>query len=476
MMTPHDPRNSGTAFKPNGMFRRYEPFLVSFLRLFDATLGAVLFCILNLFYASTPHFIREEAIIIFFSNMIILHWFELYSSWRFSSFRYELSQIVYACVFLCFFLLFIDYFFNSMADIPTGVFWGWSILWPLVLGTERTAIRFLLRYSRKKGFNVRFPGFAGSGNTAKKLAHSIRRNPWSGTKVLGFFDDNDKELLEGLPFIGGLDDLPDYAKSRKIDMVYLTLPLHDIAKIKGLMRGLADSTVTVHFIPDVFFIDLVLSGQIIFFDDLPIMTLRDSPIIGINVFYKRIMDLLLATAFLVLAAPVFVGAAVIIKMTSPGPVFLKQHRYGLNGQKILIYKFRTMYTTDTEGPFVQAPRRDPRITPVGAFLRRTSIDELPQLINVLQGRMSLVGPRPHPVAMNEQYRSQVPGYMLRHKVRPGMTGLAQIHGFRGETDTLDKMENRIGYDLKYLREWSVLLDLEILVKTIFSLFRQENAY
>jgi putative colanic acid biosynthesis UDP-glucose lipid carrier transferase len=210
---------------------------------------------------------------------------------------------------------------------------------------------------------------------------------------------------------------------------------------------------------------------------MPLVALRDTPFRGLSAFLKRTEDVVLASLILLATFPIMLAVAIGIKLTSPGPVIFRQWRYGLNGKPIEIYKFRTMTVCEDGYQFNQATKDDQRVTRFGVFLRRTSLDEMPQIINILQGRMSVVGPRPHPVAMNEQYRKLVPGYMLRHKVRPGLTGLAQINGWRGETDTLKKMAGRIDLDLRYLRHWSILLDLKIIWKTVLLSFRrQPNAY
>ena len=209
---------------------------------------------------------------------------------------------------------------------------------------------------------------------------------------------------------------------------------------------------------------------------VPLIALCETPFHGYRGVSKRMTDLILAWAILILAAPVMLLAAVLIKLTSPGPVIFKQRRYGLDGQEIIIYKFRTMSVMEDGDVIRQATQRDPRVTPLGRLLRRTSIDELPQLINVLQGRMSLVGPRPHAVSHNELYRKLIKGYMVRHKVAPGITGLAQVNGLRGETATVEQMEARLKYDLEYLRNWSLLLDLNILLKTLSIVARGGKAY
>jgi putative colanic acid biosynthesis UDP-glucose lipid carrier transferase len=209
---------------------------------------------------------------------------------------------------------------------------------------------------------------------------------------------------------------------------------------------------------------------------VPVVGICETPFTGINGMVKRASDIVLSLGILFMLIPVLAVVAIGVKLSSPGPVIFKQRRYGLNGEEIMVYKFRSMAVCEDGGTIKQATRDDKRVTPFGAFLRKSSLDELPQFVNVLQGRMSIVGPRPHAVAHNELYRKLIKGYMLRHKVKPGITGWAQVNGFRGETDTLEKMQSRIEYDLDYLRNWSLPLDLWIIVKTVREVLRRNNAY
>ena len=242
-----------------------------------------------------------------------------------------------------------------------------------------------------------------------------------------------------------------------------------------MLDELQDSTASVYYVPDLFAFDLTQSnaGEIL---GSPVITLCESPFYGYRGVLKRVTDVMLALLGMPVVAPVMLVLALLIRVTSPGPVIFKQRRYGLDGREITVYKMRSMYVTEDGEEMVQAERDDPRITPVGRLLRRFSLDELPQLINVLQGRMSMVGPRPHAVTHNEEYRRLIKGYMLRHKVLPGITGLAQINGCRGETKSLEDMEARIMYDLEYVRKWTPLLDLKILLLTVVRVFNDSNAY
>jgi putative colanic acid biosysnthesis UDP-glucose lipid carrier transferase len=246
-------------------------------------------------------------------------------------------------------------------------------------------------------------------------------------------------------------------------------------RILKLLEELRDTTASIYFVPDIFLFDL-LHARVDSIGDLPVVAVCETPYSGLNALLKRASDIVFSVSILTLISPLLLAIAIGVKRSSPGPILFKQRRYGLDGRKIVVYKFRSMTVAEDGDVVRQATRHDARVTPFGAFLRRTSLDELPQFINVLQGRMSVVGPRPHAVAHNELYRKLIRGYMIRHKVRPGITGLAQVRGFRGETDTVDKMKARIECDLAYLRNWSLALDLQIILKTVAVVLGKQNAY
>ncbi|MCL4151663.1 UNVERIFIED_CONTAM: hypothetical protein GTU68_031720 [Idotea baltica] len=246
-------------------------------------------------------------------------------------------------------------------------------------------------------------------------------------------------------------------------------------RIKQVAEQLADTTASVYIVPDIFTFNL-LNSRWVDFQGITAISIYETPFAGLNSIVKRIEDVVLSSIILVLISLPMLLIALGIKLTSKGPVFFKQSRYGVDGEPIKVWKFRSMTVTEDGDKVVQATQGDSRITPFGGFLRRTSLDELPQFFNSLGGSMSIVGPRPHAVAHNEEYRQKIQGYMLRHKVKPGITGLAQINGFRGETDTLDKMEGRVRYDLRYIQTWSLSLDLKIIFLTIFKGFKHDNAY
>jgi putative colanic acid biosynthesis UDP-glucose lipid carrier transferase len=243
----------------------------------------------------------------------------------------------------------------------------------------------------------------------------------------------------------------------------------------NLLEALRDTTGSIYFVPDTFVTDLI-QGRMDSVGGIPVVAVCETPFMGINRVVKRTTDIVLSILILILISPLLLLIALAIKLTSPGPAIFKQRRYGLDGSDILVYKFRSMTVMEDGAAVKQAQKNDQRLTPIGGFLRKTSLDELPQFLNVLSGKMSIVGPRPHAVAHNEEYRKLIKGYMLRHKVPPGITGWAQVNGFRGETDTLDKMKGRIDLDLDYLRNWSLRLDLYIIFKTIWVVLKRENAH
>ena len=337
------------------------------------------------------------------------------------------------------------------------------VVWPRLLaaeGLQKTAV------------------IAGANDLGRKLAARLRDNPMLGQRFAGYFDDRDAGRLPAVApreNLGSLSALADYARSHTVDVIYIALPMASQPRILKLLEDLRDTTASIYFVPDIFVSDLIQAADRVD-ARLPVVAVCETPFYGFNGVVKRLSDIVLSLLILILISPLMLLIALGVKLSSPGPVLFKQRRYGVDGRKIVVYKFRTMTVAEDGDVVRQATKNDSRVTPFGAFLRRTSLDELPQFINVLQGRMSVVGPRPHAVAHNELYRKLIRGYMIRHKVRPGVTGLAQVTGFRGETETIEKMKGRIEQDLRYLRHWSLLLDLQIILKTIVVVLQKQNAY
>jgi putative colanic acid biosynthesis UDP-glucose lipid carrier transferase len=314
----------------------------------------------------------------------------------------------------------------------------------------------------------------GANNVAYEL---LRRLPQRG--FLGFFDfrsaDRITQWTDGDKLIGHCKGVADFVSANGVSAIYIALPLSNVPRIGEMIRELRDTTASIYFLPDVFAFDLI-QGRLVNIDGMPALSVCDTPFHGMDAVLKRAFDVALASVALIAFAPLMVACAIGVKLSSPGPVLFRQRRYGLNGEEINIYKFRSMTVCEDGAAVAQATRNDPRTTRLGRFLRRTSLDELPQLFNVLEGKMSLVGPRPHAVAHNELYRKLICGYMIRHKVRPGISGWAQVNGLRGETDTVDKMSARVKFDIDYLNQWSIWLDIKILVRTVLLVVRDRRAY
>jgi len=318
----------------------------------------------------------------------------------------------------------------------------------------------------------------GMNEQGAALAARIHQAPFSRIELLGFVDSRETSRLGAMDknkLLGKLDELASLVQDKHVQLIYLSLPMASQPRILQLLDQLKDTTASIYFVPDMFFTDLI-QGHTSTVCGMPVISVCETPFRGASGALKRLSDIVLSILILILILPILLGLAVAVKLSSPGPVIFKQRRYGLDGEEIVVYKFRSMTVTE-DGPTIQqATKGDNRITPLGAFMRRTSLDELPQFVNVLQGRMSIVGPRPHAVAHNELYRKLIKGYMVRHKVRPGITGWAQVNGYRGETVTLDKMQGRIDYDLDYLRNWSLRLDIHIILKTIRLVLKDEKAH
>jgi putative colanic acid biosynthesis UDP-glucose lipid carrier transferase len=355
----------------------------------------------------------------------------------------------------------------------------WFMLTLALIAASRMAVRLLLCWLRARGFNRRGFAIVGINELGVELAKRIENAPELGLQLVGFYDDRTGERLPALPKslgkkLGTLNRLLVEARTGRVNMVFITFPMRAEQRIKRVLNMLSDTTASVYIVPD-FFVFELLHSRWTNIGGLPAVSVYENPFYGINGVVKRALDVALASTILVAVAVPMVIIAVLVKMSSPGPVFYRQKRYGLDGQEIRVWKFRTMTVCESDEDFKQVTANDPRVTRIGVMLRRTSLDELPQLINVLEGSMSLVGPRPHASLQNEEYRNLIQGYMLRHKVKPGITGLAQVNGWRGETDTLEKMEKRVECDHRYIREWSLLMDLKILARTCLVVLSGRNA-
>jgi Undecaprenyl-phosphate glucose phosphotransferase len=367
---------------------------------------------------------------------------------------------------------------SPLQSYPRRVFLTWAVATPVVLIVATLAMQEFMRRFLMNAFEARAAIIAGYNGSSLELARRLKKNPGMRLEVAGFFDDRSTDRLgmeEDAELIGPLADLGAYVKEHRIDVIFIALPIRHVKRVMNLLDDLRDTTASIYYVPDIFVFDLIQarSGEI---QGIPVVAMCETPFYGYRGVAKRLTDIVLSLGILLLLLPVLALVAVLVKMSSPGPVIFKQRRYGLDGREIAVYKFRTMNVTEDGAQIRQASKTDQRITRIGGMLRRSSLDELPQLINVLQGRMSLVGPRPHAVAHNEEYRKLIKGYMVRHKVLPGITGLAQVNGCRGETSQLEEMEARVNYDLDYLRRWTPMLDIKIILMTVVKVFRDDKAY
>jgi len=332
------------------------------------------------------------------------------------------------------------------------------------------------KFARRR--QIRSVIIIGVNEITLRVADALAQGLHADLCMHGYFDDRHGARrpwkLEH-PVLGTLDDVSAYVREKNIQLVYIGAPVSGYARIAKLSSELHDTTASIYFVPDMAVFQFT-TPRLTQVGNVPVLAVCETPFTGMNRALKRASDVVLGTLILFLLAPVMLAVAAGIRMTSPGPVIFRQRRYGLYGETIVIYKFRSMTVSEDGTVIVQARHDDARVTAIGAFLRRSSLDELPQFFNVLQGSMSIVGPRPYAVAHNEHYRKLIKGYMLRHKIKPGITGWAQVNGLRGETTTIDKMAARVEYDLDYIRKWSVWFDLLIIAKTVGVVFKRQNTY
>jgi putative colanic acid biosynthesis UDP-glucose lipid carrier transferase len=405
---------------------------------------------------------------------------DLYRSWRVESLWDEVWRILVSAVVSAAGTVFVIFMLGLEASLPRALAIIWFVAAPTALIGSRVALRALLRIGRLRGHNFQRTAIVGSNATAIRIADEIGLAPWMGLKFVGYYDDRkpaDDRIAEALAnsIRGNVTELVQAALRGEVDRVYIALPLRAELRIRDLIERLAELPVTVHYVPD-FFLFSMLRAQWEHVGETPVVNVVANPFLGVSGLTKRLEDIVLSSLILLIIALPLLVVAIAVRVSSAGPVIFRQRRYGLNGKEFEIWKFRTMSVMEDGHAFVQACAGDARMTRLGAFLRRTSLDELPQFINVLHGDMSIVGPRPHPVALDDEHRRLIPHYFFRHKIRPGITGLAQVNGFRGPTDTLEKMRGRIEYDIQYIEHWSLGLDLRIIAMTIVRGFVHKNAF
>jgi putative colanic acid biosynthesis UDP-glucose lipid carrier transferase len=404
----------------------------------------------------------------------------LYAPWRSERLRRELFTVLAVWMTVLGSVILLAFATKTSGFYSRVVSFGWFLLAPALLCIGRIGWRTALRYARARGRNIKRVAVLGYTPNSEAVYQRILERPWLGMEIIGVYEDRSPDRRHAMQvpsarFAGGVEDLVRDCRSGLIDIVYIGLPLRAELRISQIVRELADTTVTVNLAADFFTFDL-LNARWSQLGNVPIVSIYDTPFRGIAGGLKRLEDIVLGSMIVALIALPLLVIAVLVKLTSKGPVFFRQRRYGLNGKEIRVLKFRTMTVCEDGDRIKQATKDDARITPLGRILRRTSIDELPQFLQVLSGKMSIVGPRPHAVAHNEQYRALIHGYMLRHKVKPGITGWAQVNGWRGETPELYKMAKRVQHDLDYIQNWNLFWDLKIIVLTAIGSKKGRNAY
>jgi putative colanic acid biosynthesis UDP-glucose lipid carrier transferase len=412
--------------------------------------------------------------------MLIGEFTGLYRNWAGSTAEREIgcSLLTFGLTLLV--LITIGHFSKSTTELDRSALLMWLAVTPLTSIGGRIVFRLARQFAVRSGWFSRKCAIIGVNDLGVQLARNIFNSSELGLSLYGFYDDRPPErtvqIPQGVePLIGQVDQLIQAARAGEISTVFIALPMRAEKRINQILSELSDSTASVYIVPD-FFVFQLLHSRWTDVHGLPVVSLFENPLYGIDGLAKRMTDLALASLALIVFSLPMLLIGLLIKLTSKGPVFFRQKRYGLDGREILVWKFRSMRVCENGQKVTQATKHDSRVTGLGAILRKTSLDELPQLFNVIGGSMSLVGPRPHASAHNEDFRKRISGYMLRHKIKPGITGLAQVSGWRGETDTLDKMEGRIHCDHQYIREWSLWLDLKILFRTFYVVLKRDNAY
>ena len=439
---------------------------------------------LLLIISHVPEFNSKSSIIVTLLAIggfyLLAEMFGVYRRWNGIAFTREVTTLILAWGTTLALLKLLGIFTAYSTELSTPALSLWFVITPVMALAVRVAHNWYQRYLVDQGISTRRFAIVGANELGIQLARNVRNSPALGLKLMGYYDDRPEDRTGKLPEdvekkLGKIENVIDAAKKGEVQVVFITLPMRAEQRIRTLIQELTDTTASVYIVPDLFVFQM-LNSRWSDIEGVPVVSVFENPLFGVDGVVKRVLDLMISTAALLVAGIPMLLIAAAVKLTSKGPVLFKQKRYGLDGEEIDVWKFRSMSVCENGNKVTQAKKNDSRLTPIGGFLRKSSLDELPQIFNVLTGRMSLVGPRPHANAHNEFYRKQIDGYMLRHKVKPGMTGLAQVNGCRGETETLDKMEKRVFFDHQYIREWSIWLDIKIILKTFLVVFSRQNAY
>lgn len=469
---------------PSAVLKRHSQFLESLMLLSDLLVIAASWIAayyLRFYWGPVPVYrgIPNIRPYLFLLILIVVVWsvafkgFGLYRPRRISSRLGEVRDIAQACTLAVLILVAFTFFLKQFEFSRLAILYFW-VLSILSVSFVRGSFREVLRFLRRRGYNLRHILIIGDGALGRKVIERIAARPELGLRIVGILAGDPNmvgEHLDNLAIVGTYEEAGEIVREVSIDKVFIAIPLEAYGRMEGILRSLEEGFVDINVVPDLYQY-VTLRGGVEEFEGLPLISLQDSPFYGWNQVAKRMMDIVLSSVALLITGPLLMLLAAVVKLTSPGPVLHRQERMGLDGRTFQMLKFRSMWTDaeDGTGP-VWANRDDVRRTPIGALLRRTSLDELPQLVNVLKGEMSLVGPRPERPFFIEEFRKRIPKYMLRHKVKAGITGWAQINGWRGDTS----IEKRIECDLYYIEHWSLLFDLKILWLSLWRGFIHTNA-
>ena len=451
-------------------------FFTDMLLIYIAWLGAYFFR----FYLAQPpmiHPLEPYQILLLPITLIWTLSFKIFNLYRARRMSFRLSEeweIVKACSLATVMLISVSVFLSRFeyARLVFVLFWSLSIV---LVTLNRWTFREVLRFFRGRGHHVRYTLVIGAGHLAQELVKKLHQHHELGVKVFGYLTRRPEKIGKqffGVTVLGGYDDLSRILASHEVNQVFIALPREEYCSAEKILLFLQDYTVDVRIVPDLYKF-MSIQGQAELFEGLPIVTLQASPLYGWNQVSKRATDIFFSLMILIAIFPLFLLIALLVKLTSQGPVFYRQKRMGYDGRVFDMFKFRSMCVgAEEQTGTVWARENDPRRTPIGALLRSTSLDELSQFFNVLKGEMSIVGPRPERPELVEKFRAEIPKYMLRHKIKAGITGWAQVNGWRGNTS----LEKRIEHDLEYIEKWSLVFDLKIMWLTIWKGFFNKNAY
>lgn len=470
--------------KRNDLLRQNESGLITTARALDTLTVVAMGAVAYVLYADEkvlPAYYQSAVILGGALTLIVFPIFDHYRSWRGRLWYEQLRAIIGSVATVMALLVVTSAVLKTTAWYSRIWFGSWALFSIVALFLIKRLLMLALRKLRGHGWNKKNIAIYGAGELGQMVAERLSDAEWTGYQIVSFLDDDVKTAslkpaLQNIPLNTTDQNLESFIAENDVRELWIALPMRAEERVREVLFSVRHSTVQIRFVPNIFNFKILLGHSIAEVAGIPVVDINTSPISGMNRVLKELEDRILAAIILLLISPIMALIAIAIRLESKGSMLYKQERHGWDGKVIKVYKFRSMKVTESANEFKQAVNGDPRVTKVGAFIRRTSLDELPQFFNVLQGRMSIVGPRPHPVKLNDFYKDKVEFYFQRHRVKPGITGWAQINGFRGETDTLDKMERRIQLDLQYIQNWSIWLDLKIIFLTIFKGFVGGKAY